>query len=185
MNTENRFVVVFSMTVVLALLAGCGAPQPTATMAPTPDPPVAPTDTPTAPADTNTGITVTFDGDQCVYRGPDEVPAGRIAVILDVEDQKEHEEYGLAVVTLDEGKTFEDLDAWPSTDPPRWVQLHGLLEEIPQGSRAEMTVIAFEGPLFLVCFTAYPITKSGALGPIEIESVSVFPTGVFAAKDGD
>jgi hypothetical protein len=51
MNTENRFVVVFSMTVVLVLSAGCGAPQPTATLAPTPEPPVTPTDTPPAPAD--------------------------------------------------------------------------------------------------------------------------------------
>jgi len=113
-------------------------------------------------------ITVTFDGDQCAYNGPAGVPAGQITVILDVEDQKDHDEYGLAVVTLDEGKTFDDLDAWPSTGQPPWAQLHGLLEEILQGSRSEMTVAAFEGPLFLVCFTAYPVTKTGVLGPVEV-----------------
>jgi lysophospholipase L1-like esterase len=163
------------MTVVLALLAACGAPQPTATTVPTSEPPVIPTDTPPAPAEADAGITVTFDGDECIYKGPDQVSAGRISVILDVEDQKDHEEYGLAVLTLDEGKTLEDLDAWSSTDRPLWSQLHGLLEEIPQGSRAETTVTAFEGPLFLVCFAAYPVTKSGTLGPIEIEPVAAVP----------
>ena len=172
MNTENRFVVVFSMAVVLVLLTACGAPQPTATMVPTSELAVIPTDTPPAPAEANAAIAVTFEGDECVYHGPDEFPAGRISVILDVEDQKDHEAYGLAVVTLDEGKTFEDLDAWPSTGRPLWAQLHGLLEGIPRGSRVETTVTAFEGPLFLVCFTADPVTKSGTLGPIEIEPVA-------------
>ncbi len=59
-------------------------------------------------------ITVPFDGDQCAYNGPARAPAGQITVILDVEDQTDYDEYGLAVVTLDEGKTFDDLDAWPS-----------------------------------------------------------------------
>jgi hypothetical protein len=113
-------------------------------------------------------ITVTFDGDQCAYNGPASVPAGQITVILDVEDQKDYDGYGLAVVTLDEGKTFDDLDAWPSAGQPLWAQLHGLLDGIPQGSRSEMTVAAFEGPLFLVCFTATPITKTGVLGPVKV-----------------
>jgi hypothetical protein len=113
-------------------------------------------------------ITVTFDGDQCSYNGSARVPARQITVILDVEDQKDYDEYGLAVVTLAEGKTFEDLDAWPSAGKPPWAQLHGLLDEVPQGSRSEMAVTAFEGPLFLVCFTAHPIAKTGVLGPVEV-----------------
>jgi hypothetical protein len=113
-------------------------------------------------------ITVTFDGDQCVYNGPGRVPAGQVTVILDVEDQKDYEEYGLAVVTLDDDKTFEDLDAWPSAAQPLWAQLLGLVDEVPQGSQAEMTVTALEKPLYLVCFTAYPIAKSGVLGPVDV-----------------
>ena len=65
MNTQNRFFVLCSMMVVLALLAACGGPQPTSTTVPT-EPPVIPTDTPPAPAEANAGITVTFEGDQCV-----------------------------------------------------------------------------------------------------------------------
>jgi hypothetical protein len=113
-------------------------------------------------------ITVTFDGNRCVYNGPDGVPEGRFTVILDVEDQQKHDGYGVAVVTLDEGQTFEDPDAWPSTKPPKWVQIHGLLDRVPQGTRAETTVTAFEGPLFLVCFTGSPVTKSGTLGPVKV-----------------
>ncbi len=113
-------------------------------------------------------ITVTFDGDKCVYAGPDSVQKGRVIVALDVEDQTDHEQYGLAIVTLDEGKSFEDLDAWSSTGQPTWTQLHGLFEEVPQGSRVEKRVFVDEGPLFVVCFTAEPLTKRGVLGPIPV-----------------
>ncbi|MFC2036432.1 hypothetical protein ACFLYD_00470 [Chloroflexota bacterium] len=113
-------------------------------------------------------ITVTFDGDKCTYDGSGRVAAGQVTVILDVEDQKDYDEYGLAVLTLDEDKTLEDLDAWPSTDQPPWTQLLGLVDEIAQGSRDEMTIIALEKPLFLVCFTAYPVAKSGVLGPVDV-----------------
>jgi hypothetical protein len=168
MNSKNRFVVLFSMAVVLALSAACGAPQATATKEPTSEPAIIPTDTPPGPAEANAVIIVTFEGDECVYEGPEKVPAGRISFVLNVKDQKDYEEYGLAVLTLDEGKTFEDLDAWSSTDQPPWTHLHGLLEQIPQGSQAERTVTAFEGPLFVVCFSAYPITKVDTLGPIKV-----------------
>ena len=87
MNGKNYFVVLLSLIVALALLAACGAAQPTATMVPPTEPPVIPTDTPPAGADTNAGITVTFEGDQCVYHGPERVLAGKIPLTLDVRDQ--------------------------------------------------------------------------------------------------
>jgi hypothetical protein len=112
-------------------------------------------------------IRVTFDRDQCAYDGPSKVTPGQISVILDVEDQTDYEAYGLAVVTLDEDMTFEDLDAWSSVGQPPWAQLHGLLDDIPQGGRSETTIIVPQKPLYLVCFTADPITKVGVLGPVE------------------
>jgi hypothetical protein len=51
MNTENRFVVLLSMTATLLLLAACGTPQPTATEPPIAMDTTARTDTP-EPADT-------------------------------------------------------------------------------------------------------------------------------------
>jgi hypothetical protein len=51
MNTEKRLIVLFSMAVaVLVLLAACGAPQPTATMAPTSQPSLTLTDTALPPS---------------------------------------------------------------------------------------------------------------------------------------
>ena len=50
-------------------------------------------------------INVTFDGEQCIYRGPENVPAGRINIFLDVRDQTDYDEYGLIALTVDEGKT--------------------------------------------------------------------------------
>ena len=116
-------------------------------------------------------IIITFDGDQCIYNGPDSVPADDITVVLDVEDQTAYEEYGVAVVTLQEGKTFEDLDAWSSTSPPSWATVHTTIDQVPQGNHAEATMHVIEPnePLYFVCFTAYPIVKSGTLGPIEIQ----------------
>jgi hypothetical protein len=112
-------------------------------------------------------IRVTFDGDQCACEGPSNFTSGEISVTLDVENQTDHDAYGLAVVTLDEDKTFEDLDAWSSTGQPPWAQLHGLLDEIRQGGRSETTIIVPQKPLYLVCFTADPITRVGVLGPVE------------------
>jgi hypothetical protein len=59
MNTENRLVVLLSMTVTLLLLATCGAPQPTATELPIAMDTTAPTDTPvptSTPAVTDTAF---------------------------------------------------------------------------------------------------------------------------------
>jgi hypothetical protein len=51
MNTENRFVVLLSMTVTLLLIGACGAPMPTATELPIAMDTTAPTDAP-VPTDT-------------------------------------------------------------------------------------------------------------------------------------
>jgi hypothetical protein len=171
MNSKYCFVL-FSMLVALLLLAGCGAAQPTATMVPPTEPPAIPTDTPPATAETNTGITVTFEGDQCVYHGPERIPAGQIPVTLDVKDQSARERYKVIAYTLDEGKTIEDLRAWTSVGhSPLWGHFHGMLDE-PRGTLQETTIILFEGPLFLACITDPPNYIIDVLGPIEIEPVA-------------
>jgi hypothetical protein len=175
MNRKNRFVVLFSMAVVLALLAACGAPEPTATMVPTPEPADVPTDTPPELADANARITVTFDGDECAYEGPDKVPAGQISVVLDVEDQTDHEEYGVQTLTMDEGHTLRELVSYQQEISfPLWAHDHGFTKAA-QGTSQEMTIVLFEGPLFVSCFTntadETQAEYTGILGPIEIEPV--------------
>ena len=114
-------------------------------------------------------LIVTFDGSECAYEASGPVtPGHRFTVVLDLADQDDFEAYGLAAVLLDEGKTFEDLDAWASTNAPVWAHVIGLRDEVPAGSRAETTITTFEGPLYFVCFTAYPVTKSDVLGPIPV-----------------
>jgi lysophospholipase L1-like esterase len=189
MNTENRFVVLLSMMVVLALLAACGAPQPTATTVPTSEPPAIATDTPPAPAEADAAITVTFDGDKCVFHGPERVPAGQIPVVLDVKDQTAHESYGVQALTMDEGHTLEELVSYQEQISfPLWAHDHGFIEAA-QGTTEQRTIVLFEGPLFLTCFTNTADKSQteyvGISGPIEIEPVAAFPEGAFAAKDGD
>jgi len=111
-------------------------------------------------------MTVTFTGEKCSYDGPQQVTAGEIVVDWIV-DNEDHDRYGLAVVTLDEGKTFADLDAWPSTDQPPWLQLVDFADVGP-GSRLLMVADVEQGPIYFVCFTAYPETKMGTLGPVEV-----------------
>ncbi len=110
-------------------------------------------------------MTVTFVGPQCTYDGPAKVPAGRITVNWDTD--KSHETFGLAVLTLNKGKTLADLAAWPSTNQPPWTTLVAFRDTGP-GSRSKEDIDVSEGPIFLVCFTASPEKKMGVLGPIEV-----------------
>ena len=100
-------------------------------------------------------FTITFDGDQCVYNGPDALPPKqRINTVLDVTDQDAYDSYGFAVVTLYGDKTLADLEAWPSTDQPPWTKLYSLTSDIPQGTRFEEDAWLVDGPIYVVCFTA-------------------------------
>lgn len=111
-------------------------------------------------------MTVTFDGNECTYDGPDTVSAGQITVNWNIKGQA-RDGYALAIVTLDEGKTFEDLDAWPSIDAPLWANVVVARESF-SGSLSPFVADVTEGPIFLVCFTAYPKAKVGVLGPVEV-----------------
>jgi hypothetical protein len=167
MNSKVRSVLFLIM--VALLMAACGAAEPTAMVVPPTEPPAIPTDTPPAAADTNTGITVTFEGDQCVYHGPERVLAGQIPLTLDVRDQSSGNAYAVAYYTLEEGKTIEDLRAWTSADSsPLWSHFHGRVDATG-GTSQEDNIILFEGPFFLSCATFPPNQVTDVLGPIEIE----------------
>ena len=110
-------------------------------------------------------MSVAIEGDKCTYSGPETIAAGQIAIDWNVDEA--HDIYGLAVVTLDEGKTSADLDAWPSTDPPSWLQVVAFSDATP-GSHSTVTARVEKGPIYFVCFTLPPDKKMGTLGPIEI-----------------
>lgn len=112
-------------------------------------------------------VTVTFDGDECTYDGPTTISADQITVNWNITGQA-RDGYALGITRLDEGKTFEDLDAWPSIEHPPWASVVAFEEAGPDLSPMVADVSYFEGPIFLVCFTAYPHAKTGVLGPVEV-----------------
>ena len=139
----------FGLVIVTLLVSACGGGEKAS---PTPVPPT---------------MTVTFDGNECTYDGPDTVSAGQITVNWNIKGQA-RDGYALAIVTLDEGKTFEDLDAWPSIGAPSWATVVAFKEEFP-ANLSPFVADVTEGPIYLVCFTAHPRAKTGVLGPVEVE----------------
>jgi inosine-uridine nucleoside N-ribohydrolase len=111
-------------------------------------------------------VTVTFAQDKCTYSAKQPLPLGQIGIEWIVQDQ--HDKFGLAVLTLDQGKSIKDLEAWTSTDQPPWSQLVAFYEAA-SGSHATVTAEVEKGPIYFVCFTAYPEQVCGALGPIEVK----------------
>jgi len=106
---------------------------------------------------------VTSDGTSCIYEGPEVVPIGELTLMI------ENESDGavvLAVVTLDEGKTFEDIDDWPSVNKPPWAELIGFAEG-PAHGHSVAAIDVTEGPIYLVCLT--PESKLGVAGSVEVE----------------
>jgi hypothetical protein len=117
-------------------------------------------------------LTVVFEGDACSYEGPTVIPAGMVDVDCRITGQP-RDGYALVIATLDEGKTFEDLDAWPSTDQPPWLTLHAF-QETAESDPDDFPPFSFSArernsPIFVVCFTRDPKAKIGVLGPIEVE----------------
>ena len=112
---------------------------------------------------TTKGMEISFNGKECVYSGPAEIKAGYNSVNFKAAKDKS---YGIEVVKLLDNKTKADLDAWTDTDPPSWVEtIHGT------GNRSEdfeWSLKVDSGPIYLVCFTGYPIEKLNSIGPIEV-----------------
>jgi hypothetical protein len=155
-----RIVAIGLLAAVMAAACGGAPAMPTTE-------PVMPTSEPATPTTELVRITVTFEGDQCIYHGPERVPAGRMRIVLDVRDQTAYEEYGVGAATVDEGKTIEDLVAAPfDYHAPVWVHDQAFVEAAP-GTSQETPLVLFEGPLFLVCATSDG--KTNVLGPIEVE----------------
>jgi hypothetical protein len=95
--------------------------------------------------------------------------AGHIPITLDVSDQSAYESYFVGALTLDEGKTIEDLRAWTNLyNYPLWVHDQGSLSAA-RSTVDHTTIILFEGPLYLGCLTRNPDPAgAGWLDPIEV-----------------
>jgi hypothetical protein len=91
-------------------------------------------------------------------------------------DEQTPTESGYALITLKEGKTIEDLKAWPSADQPPWVNLIHGVHEYTNGIHTytyDYGNVTTDQILYLACFRAEPdtgvIAKIGAFGPIYVK----------------
>jgi hypothetical protein len=149
-------------TALLLATAGCSpvAPLPTA-----PPPQIEATPMPAATL-SRADISVTMVAGTCKLEGTREVYPDTFSIAFVGGDQSSPL-YGLAVVSLTDGKTLTDLQQWPSAAQPPWVRLLSDGSVLPE-TRVVWSVHASENPVFIVCFTSPPDKKVAVLGPIEI-----------------
>jgi hypothetical protein len=87
---------------------------------------------------------------------------------MGVKDQ-DRDAYGVVIVTLDPGKTMNDLKAMPpGASEPSWAQIVGESGQRVPGSRSTFIATVVKGPIYLVCFTGHPNMIIGVLGPIDV-----------------
>lgn len=159
--------------VVLIMVTGCqpaSAPVPPVLELPT-STVVIPTSTPVQPPT----LTLTIKDNMCTLSGPMTIPHVVLTINLAMDEQKPSES-GYALVTLKEGKSIEDLKAWPSADQPEWVNLIHGVHEYTNGMHTytyDYSNVTTDQTLYLACFRADPdtglIAKIGAFGPIDVK----------------
>ena len=142
----------FCVLLILTILIGCTAKNPT--------------------------LSLTFNdaGDVCTYKGPDKFQYGTFTLNL-VQGKNPAGTIGYAIVTLDEGKTVDDLKAWNSTDTPPFATVLTYGGPYSQDSNfdfdlSKMAAYVQGKPLYLACFSQAKggeIKAVGNFGPIDIK----------------
>lgn len=126
-----------------------------------------------AAAKTPENVTVTFTANlDCSIAGPKNLHPGENTIDM-IGNIKNGTKIGLAVGTLDPGKTIKDLQALTSTMQPGWFTMITFLESASDGTIYPQTLTipsaSTAGPVYFVCFTSLPETKIGELGPFEVK----------------
>ena len=150
----------------IALTQAAWTPTPTLTTTPTYTP------TPTSPPI----LTLTINEMECSLDGPMTIPYGEFRIKLILLEQKPTDS-GYALARLLDGKTIEDLKAWPTMKQPPWLLVIDGVHKSAGGNHTysydlrKIPTYAGE-PLFLVCarMTDTGTTaKLGAFGPIVVK----------------
>ncbi len=139
-------------------------PMPTATVIP-----------PTFTATPLPTLTMTIKENDCTLDGPTTIPHVVLTINLVMDEQKPTES-GYALITLKEGKTIEDLKAWPSAARLPWVNLIHGVHEYTNGIHTytyNYGNVTTDQTLYLVCFRTNPdpgtIEAIGRFGSIEVK----------------
>jgi len=182
MNRKLRLQKTIHLTATVMLLAAC-APSPQVIQtavakteaAWTPTTPSTPTPTLTPNPPPTPILTLTINEMECSLDGPMSLPYGEFMIKLVINEQKTTES-GYALARLIDGKTIEDLKAWPTMKQPPWLIVIDGVHEMAGGSHIysynlrEIPTYSGE-PLFIVCARmtdSGDTTKLGAFGPIEV-----------------
>lgn len=178
MNHKKKLTPVIMLVLVL-LLTACNTPQAI------PCPTSAPQSCPTAVAQLgpemnawrwevagSADIVITFNqGDECSLEQPTRVvtPA-RLPYEIVVNDQT-YKNYVVAFLTLDPGKTLDDLKAWKTSgyNPP-WSQLIGIDVVSPLSRTFHSMTGITNSPVYAVCFIQGPdnLRIIDTHGPVEV-----------------
>ena len=121
-------------------------------------------------------LTLTINEMECSLDGPMTIPYGEFMIKLVLNEQKPTES-GYALARLVDGKTIEDLTAWPTMEQPPWLIVISGVHEMAGGDHTYSydlrEIPTYNGePLFLVCarMTDTGTTaKLAAFGPIEVK----------------
>ncbi len=160
---------VLSVALLTLLVVGCG---PSATpVPPTPVPPTAtlvpPTLVPLTATPAPVSMSVTFAGDKCTMRNaPQKVAVGTTLAIDWVLGDNNYDFPGLCAVTMDPGKTVEDLNAAPAFPAPSWVHVYYCWQNPGKGKTVYGELKT--GPVYLLCYSSHTAQIGTALGPIEV-----------------
>lgn len=120
----------------------------------------------------STSPTLTFHEGDCSYSGPSTI-ATEFTLTWNIDDP-DHIGYIYEIVTLDPGKSVQELSTIPAEEPPpSWVHKINYGVELNTGQYTESVDLtanaAFqEGPIYIVCFYADEDTAIGAVGPISV-----------------
>ena len=114
-------------------------------------------------------LTITFKGNKCTYNGVKSVAAGEVSFTM--VDKNQDLDVAMIVLTLDEGKTIDDLNALPPNtgEDPKWSHRVGEADRhVRPGERYTFKATIETGPIYLVCFSGSPELITGVLGPFEV-----------------
>jgi len=187
MNHKKLTMLISGLILVLLVVAAC-APQ-TSTLIPTAAiqscPTAAMQSCPTASVQVATnhgsmwdalrGIknnTITFSpGNKCSLEGAKSVNAGDLTYEI-VVTSLEHQNYYLAIYTINPGNTFADVQALPdtNTDPPSFIHLVSVDHVLPGSDSIHSLGNINEGPLYFSCMAYDPNydKRFADLGPVEV-----------------
>lgn len=114
--------------------------------------------------------TVTWEGNECSYKGPNPIPEGREMLVEWVAKDTDKPVYYFEALTLLEGKTREYLiENYGSAMAGSFYETAAAVE-VPGGGRKSYSIRTTKGPIYIACFNDTASTGIHRfIGPLEVK----------------